>query len=103
MPSFKLSGWTERASTAAPIPVENSPWTKPLSRQHLRVQFPHDVSETGEADLVVCQNPAVVEHRKHGVGGGRILRVAMRFDLDDARLDPVVPLRGLRNLTGELG
>src|ERR1039457_4933746 len=40
-------------------------------------QFFHDISETREADLVVCQDPAIVEHCEHGVGGGRVLRLAV--------------------------
>src|ERR1039457_7664907 len=68
----------------------------------LHRQFFHDIPETRAADLVVCQDPAVVDRRKHGVGGRRILRFAVRSDLYDPRLNPVFPLRGLRNLTGEL-
>ena len=47
-----------------------------------RYALVHDVAKAGAADLVIGQQPAVVNQRKNREGGWSILGIAPRLELD---------------------
>jgi hypothetical protein len=59
----------------------------------------HDVAEAGAADLVIGQQPAVVNQRKNRVGGWRILGIAPRLEIDHRGRDAVFILRRLNDFS----
>src|ERR1017187_4284043 len=66
-----------------------------------RYALAHDVAEAGAADLVIGQQPAVVDQREYRVGGWRILGIVPRLEIDHHGPDVVFILRRLSDVSRE--
>lgn len=83
------------------FPVPWQPGREAWALGRLSSQSIHDVAEAGAADLVIRQQPALVDEGKRRVRGRRILSIAPRLDIDDRRLDAVFLFRGLSDFSRE--